>query len=378
MSSAGINSTEEAGGAGTGVPGATDAISGTAGGGSRLGVLQARNAPGIVLYLITLVCQVPGAFARGIATFLFLAVCQFLTGWPIPVQVLADVLAGAPLALSALCLLCPPIMDPLVGNWWEYDCGGRPPEEDEQDAFDYAFGLIQEVYPEARPPRHWFVAEDPGQGAAAYAASIRVDRGLLEEPAAAGTIGHEYEHIIAGDARMDAALHLQLWWPMDTPKVWEMRSLPFRAFLWLAGGQAALWFTANAWESYWRAREYDADQYAFKIDQGDEVADYLEEQSLPYERPVRRMRFSRASHPYTKPRITRLRGVEQAAAPAIEAQQQLKLVEAESPAVEEAERPGLDEAGRGEQHPNRAHPHRGAPNPSSQRDYPESSGGRVA
>ena len=111
-----------------------------------------RVTRGIVLYLITLVCQVPGAFARGIATFLFLAVCQFLTGWPIPVQVLADVLAGAPLALSALCLLCPPIMDPLVGNWWEYDCGGRPPEEDEQDAFDYAFGLIQEVYP--RPGRH--------------------------------------------------------------------------------------------------------------------------------------------------------------------------------------------------------------------------------
>jgi Zn-dependent protease with chaperone function len=58
---------------------------------------------------------------------------------------------------------------------------------------------------------------------------------------------------------------------------------------------------------YWRSREFAADQYAARLGQGPELARSLEHSSLPYERSIQRMRFSRATHPYTKPRIAKLR-----------------------------------------------------------------------
>jgi hypothetical protein len=48
-------------------------------------------------------------------------------------------------------------------------------------------------------------------------------------------------------------------------------------------------------------------QYAARLGQGPALARTLEHSSLPYERSIRKMRFSRASHPYTKPRIAKLR-----------------------------------------------------------------------
>jgi hypothetical protein len=55
--------------------------------------LEAKQAPGLALYAITLALELAGAFARGLITFLPLTLCQLLTGWPIPVQLLTDVVA---------------------------------------------------------------------------------------------------------------------------------------------------------------------------------------------------------------------------------------------------------------------------------------------
>jgi Zn-dependent protease with chaperone function len=267
----------------------------------------ALQAPGVLLYAATLAGQLVAAFARGLIATISLEFISWISGWPIPVEPIALVIAFGPLAVSLLCLLAPPLMAPINGRWWEMTTGGRPPEQDEQEAFDNAISELQEFDPNVRPPRHWFVAEEPGHNAAAYAASLRVDRGLLESPYAAATIGHELGHLRTSDARLTSALNLLLILPMETPEIRPLRTLPFRGLFWIASGQAVLWFLGNAWEMYWRSREFAADEYAARLGQGPALANSLEQTSLPYERSIQRMRFSRASHPYTKPRIAKLR-----------------------------------------------------------------------
>lgn len=266
----------------------------------------ASQTPGLLLYAITLAGQLLGAIARGMITVIVLAIIGLFTGWPIPINQIALVVAFAPLAVSLLSVLCPPLIAPFDGRWWEISSGGRPPEPDEREAFEHAFSELQEVDPTLRPPRHWFVAEERTRNAAAYGSSLRVNRGLLESPYAAAVIAHEMGHLRSSDARFTSALNLLLIKPMDTPEIWPLWSLPFRGLLWLASGQAVLWLTSNSWEMYWRSREFAADQYAARLGQARALAQSLTRDSLPYEQTIPNMRFSRATHPYTKPRIARL------------------------------------------------------------------------
>ncbi|MGH2904483.1 MAG: M48 family metalloprotease [Solirubrobacteraceae bacterium] len=261
----------------------------------------------LVLYTITLAGQFFAAVARLFIIYIILEIARLITGWPIPSNQIALVVALLPLAVSLLALICPPLVLPIDGRWWEISTGGRAPERDEYEAFDQAIGELQQVDPDLRVPKHWFVAEEPGTNAAAYANSMSVDRGLLEGPYAAAVIAHELGHLHSSDARLSSALNLLLVAPMQRPEPWPVWSLPFRLLAWFATGQAVMWFTANAWESYWRSREYAADAYAARLGQGATLARTLEHNYLPYERSIRRMSFSRATHPYTKPRIARLR-----------------------------------------------------------------------
>jgi Zn-dependent protease with chaperone function len=269
--------------------------------------LRAVSLVGIGLYAITLAAHWFSAVARYLILTIALGLIGLLTGWSIPVETIALVLALAPLGISLLAVICPPLIAPLDGRWWEISVGGRPPEQDEREAFEHAIRELQEIDPRLRPPRHWFVAEEPGQNAAAYSSSLSVDRGLLESPNAAAVIAHELGHLRTIDAHLTSALNLLLLVPMDTPALYPFWSLPFRGLAWVASGQAVQWFTSNPWETYWRSREFAADQYAARLGQGPALARTLEHESLPYERSIRNMRFSRASHPYTKPRIAKLR-----------------------------------------------------------------------
>jgi Zn-dependent protease with chaperone function len=266
----------------------------------------ASQSPGMLLYAVTLAGQLLAAAARGLITVVALAIVGLLTGWPIPINPIATALAFAPLAVSLLSVLCPPLIAPIDGRWWEMSTGGRAPEQDEREAFEHAFSELQDVDPTLRPPRHWFVAEEPARNAAAYASSLRVNRGLLESPYAAAVIAHEMGHLRSSDAHFTSALNLLLIKPMDTPELHHFWSLPFRGLLWLASGQAVLWLTGNTWEMYWRSREFAADEYAARLGQAEALAQSLTHESLPHERSIPSMRFSRATHPYTKPRIARL------------------------------------------------------------------------
>jgi Zn-dependent protease with chaperone function len=268
------------------------------------GVLS--QSPGLLLYAITLAAQLASAVARGLIAAVVLDIVGLLTGWRIPVNPIALVIAFGPLVVSLLSVLCPPLVAPFDGRWWEMSIGGRPPEPDEREAFEHAFSELQDVDPTLRPPRHWFVAEEPTSNAAAYASSLCVNRGLLESPYAAAVIAHEMGHLRSSDAHFTSALNLLLLKPTDAPEIHSLWSLPFRGLLWVASGSAVLWLTGNTWEMYWRSREFAADEYAARLGQAQALAQSLTHEALPYERPIRNMRFSRATHPYTKPRITRL------------------------------------------------------------------------
>jgi Zn-dependent protease with chaperone function len=266
----------------------------------------ASQSPGILLYAVTLAGQVLAAIARGWITVVVLGILGVITGWLIPIEAIALVVAFAPLAVSLLSVLCPPLIAPIDGRWWEMSSGGRAPEPDEREAFEHAFSELQDADPTLRPPRHWFVAEEPSRNAAAYASSLSVNRGLLESPYAAAVIAHEMGHLRTGDAHLTSALNLLLIKPMQTPEIHPLWSLPLRGLLWVASGQAVMWLTANTWEMYWRSREFAADEYAARLGQAHQLAQSLTHEALPHERPIRNMRFSRATHPYTKPRIARL------------------------------------------------------------------------
>jgi Zn-dependent protease with chaperone function len=148
-------------------------------------------AVGLVLYAITLAGQAFAGFVRVLSAYIVLALIALITGWPIPSNTLALVMAFGPLVISLLALLVPQLIAPIDGRWWEISSGGRPPEQDEQEAFDRAIEELREYEPKLRVPKHWFVAEDPALNAAAYAKTMRVDRGLLEAPdAIAAVIAH--------------------------------------------------------------------------------------------------------------------------------------------------------------------------------------------
>lgn len=274
-----------------------------------IGRFEARQLPGYALYLITLFCHLLSAWMRGAVVYFALAFVGVFSPWSIPAEPIALVVAFLPLAVSLLCLIVPPLVCPIFGHWWQMDSGGRAPVQDELEAFERAIGTIQLDDPRFKPPRHWFVAEEDGYNASVFANSVCLTRGLLESrEAAPAFISHEYPHLRLGDGRLMCALQVLVLWPIEVPELSPLRSLPIRGVLWIASGAAVDWFFQNPWQTYWRSREYVSDNYTIRVGQGPAFARSLRSHALPYERPIRRMRFSVASHPYTKQRIARLEG----------------------------------------------------------------------
>lgn len=270
---------------------------------------EARQLPGYGLYLFTLFCHLLSAFARGVSVYLVLWIVGLFAPWSIPAQLIASIVAFGPLALSPLSLIFPPLQW-IMGYWWEMDSGGRRPVQDEVEAYERALDAIALEDHWFKSPRHWFVAEEDGYNASVFATSVCVTRGLLEDhEAAPAFISHEYPHLRSGDGRLTCALQWLVIRPIERPQILPLRSTALRGLLWVASGSAVDDFFENSWETYWRSREYISDHYTIRVGQGPAFARSLRGHSLPHERPIRRMLFSVASHPYTKQRMARLEAV---------------------------------------------------------------------
>jgi Zn-dependent protease with chaperone function len=72
-------------------------------------------------------------------------------------------------------------------------------------------------------------------------------------------------------------------------------------------GGFALRLTAPLWAAHWREREYRADQYAAHLQQGEDLADFLETHALVHDHPVPFVWLTEHTHPPTELRLDRLR-----------------------------------------------------------------------
>jgi Zn-dependent protease with chaperone function len=221
-----------------------------------------------------------------------LALLDLITGWGWPVNLPAVVIGFGPLAISLATLALP------LGGWWfQQQQGGRRPSERERAVFEAAFEQLRGADPQLRPPRRWFVVDDPEPNACAYADTLMVTRGMLESPSFPAVLAHELGHLNTSDARVSAAI-VRITTPPRQPL-----EFPFRLLAFLISGRIGIALVKTPWAIYWRRREAVADQYAARLGQGPALAGYLDSYALEGDLPIPFKDFGESSHPWTEHRI---------------------------------------------------------------------------
>lgn len=211
------------------------------------------------------------------------------------VNTFALLIGFGPLALSLLTLVLP------LGGWlWRLQVGGRTPSERERLIYEDALAVLSQASPALRPPRQWFVLDEPSLNAAAYADSLMLTRGLLESGFLEPVLAHELGHLNSSDARTAAALHRLTTQPRGR------LPFPLRTLGFLASGGLVAWIVRAPWAVYWRGREFAADQYAGALGQGEALARFLDTNALEHDLPVPFAWIGSHSHPSTEHRIDRL------------------------------------------------------------------------
>jgi len=250
----------------------------------------------VLLYAATFALQMLCALARGFVVYIGLTIVCLILGEPNRLaELLAWLIAYGPLALSFATLLLP------LGGWlWMQQGGGRTPSERERLIYEDALQILTQADPTLRPPRRWFVLDEPHLNAAAYADTLMLSRGLLESGQLEAVLAHELGHLNSADARLTAALHR-----MTTPPRRRLH-VPLRTLGFIASGALGMWITRTAWAAYWRAREFQADQYAAGLGQAGALARFLETNALENDLPIPFIWLTEHSHPATEHRIDRM------------------------------------------------------------------------
>jgi Zn-dependent protease with chaperone function len=216
------------------------------------------------------------------------------------------------------------------GWWWRQNMGGREPSEREQVAYDDALEILAgESRQPLRLPSTWFVIDTPHPDAAVCGHTLLLSRGLLESEFLPAVIAHELGHLNSSDGKLTAALNRLIIHPPPRTRekapaerqvvvvaqdkftlsitlfgilVWGVR----RAVAFAKGG-LGLRILAPFWGDYWREREYEADQYAARLGQAEDLADFLEIHALVHDHPVPFIWLTEHTHPPTELRIDQLR-----------------------------------------------------------------------
>jgi Zn-dependent protease with chaperone function len=254
-------------------------------------------APGwVALYAVTFALQIVAVVLRFFFSFTLLLLLLTILGRSTShVELLSEIIGWGPLVLSLATLILP------VGGWfWQQQSGGRAPSQRERLLYDDAIAVLRAADSGLRPPRRWFVLDEPFINAAAYASTLMLTRGLLESGYLEPVLAHELGHLNSSDSRLTAALHR-----LTTPPRRHL-GFPFATIGFPASGGLGIWLTRMPWAAYWRAREFAADQYAAKLGQGQALARFLDTNALENDLPVPFMWLTEHSHPATEHRIDRL------------------------------------------------------------------------
>jgi Zn-dependent protease with chaperone function len=254
-----------------------------------------------LLYACSLSVQWLSALARTVlAAAPVWALLNLLGASTQPMTELAALIGFAPVGFSLLTLALP-----LGGPFWQLQEGGRTPSARERLIYEDALQVLRSAGPRLRPPRHWFVLDDPEPAAAAYADGLMVTRGLLDSGFLEPVLAHELGHLNSYDARLTAALCR-----LTTPPRRRVR-FPFGALALIVSGGAGAWLMRLPWASFWRSREFAADAYAARLGQGEPLARYLESYALANDLPVPFPWLKDHTHPSTEHRIEQLLEIEQ-------------------------------------------------------------------
>ncbi|HEY3865028.1 MAG TPA: M48 family metalloprotease [Solirubrobacteraceae bacterium] len=291
------------------------------------------------MYIFALVAEAPVIIARYLLALLAVFAVLVIEGNPHGGTEWA-LLALVPTAWSTVALL-----NPTGGAWWwQTRAGGREPSKREQLAYDDAVELLQANAATPLPlPKHWFVIDSPQPDAAVCGDALMLSRGLLETDHLPAVLAHELGHLASPDARLTAAINRLIvlstpfragaaagrsrpqmelvprlqYTPQEDTNVFDLEPgliqalFGFLRFLFIASlfakGGLGLWLTGPFWGRYWRSREYHADQYAARLGQADELADFLEIHALIHDNPIPFLWLTEHTHPPTELRIDRLR-----------------------------------------------------------------------
>ncbi len=285
------------------------------------------SIPALALYLATVVSEVPAIFTRMLLIL-------------VPAAILFVIKGGSPndawdyteLALIPTGWAILALITPLGGGWWwRTNLGGREPSTRERDAYQTA---LEELHAQAarpfREPASWFVLDTPHPDASVCGNTLALSRGLLETPYLTAVVAHELGHLNTSDGRLTAALNRLLINPVPLrgPEPREARrgvTVETKVLLTItlvgivvwtssrllrfASGGFGLRLLAPFWGSYWREREYLADQYAASLGQAEDLADFLEVYALMHDQPVPLIWLTEHTHPPTELRVDRLRTV---------------------------------------------------------------------
>jgi Zn-dependent protease with chaperone function len=291
-------------------------------------LLRALRLPSpstLCLFGATLVAEVPVVITRLLLALAVVVLVRLIKWESLQgAEGLAE-LAWIPTAWSVFALLTP-----LGGGWWwAQNMGGRNPSERERTAYRDALDLLEaHSTTPLRLPSLWFVIDEPQPDAAVCGNTLMLSRGLLESEYLAAVIAHELGHLATSDGKLTAAINrliinlvprrrkegestrtilvsgdrLLLTITLFGAGVWALRHI-----IRFAQGGFGLRITGPFWGSYWREREYLADQHAASLGQADELADFLEMHALINDHPVPFIWLTEHTHPPTELRIDKLR-----------------------------------------------------------------------
>jgi Zn-dependent protease with chaperone function len=282
-----------------------------------------------LMYLGTFALEVPVILTRVIITYFLLAIALAISGHDITAANSWAQLAVIPSAWSLIALLTP------LGSgwWWKQSLGGRGPSELERHAYEQATQLLNDSTSEPLPaPKSWFVLDTPELDAAVCGEALMLSRGLIESDHLPAVLAHELGHLATPDGRLTAAINrLVLFAPRPgrerqpqtqttttTTSTEDLRvglsllslkmvgALIRGAFKFAKGG-FALRILRPAWGKYWRQREYTADQYAARLGQAEDLAEFLQIHALIHDHPVPFIWLTEQTHPPTALRIEKLK-----------------------------------------------------------------------
>jgi Zn-dependent protease with chaperone function len=277
--------------------------------------------PGVALYLVSLVLELPAAFARGLLAYVgVLIVGQFLA-LGLSAEAIAWGAAFAPLAWSVVAFAAPG-----RGRVWSRRLGARGPSRMERDAIDDSLRILGCGADQHASRPCVYVLDEPLASATVRGRALVVSRGLLGHEGLPAVLAHELGHLGSLDGALSEALNRLCLVPpplaQPAPAASAEKQLAeeggdfsagflrraLRLLLRLGAGGVGQRALAPLWAAHWRRREHAADAHAAALGQGEQLARYLAEEEMPFDVPVPHLLASPALHPPTALRVDRLLG----------------------------------------------------------------------